>query len=141
MACAWFLPRAVVMKSAQPLFSTKIGARYAQAEGLLSAHSEKTMPLGGLPTVASNLSDPTHCQVAPFFMRMNISFSDVFARNSGGKALSIRRRMAAVAAQAGEKVFKGHIAFARHQQSHGIADRTATAMQAMQLDHALRPVR
>jgi len=44
-------------------------------------------------------------------------------------------------AQAAEKIFKGHIAIAFHQQPHGIADRTASALQAMQLDHAVRPVR
>jgi hypothetical protein len=48
---------------------------------------------------------------------------------------------AAFTAQAAEKVFKGHIAFALHEPPHGIAHRTASAMQAMQLDHALRPVR
>ena len=44
-------------------------------------------------------------------------------------------------AQAAEKIFKGHIAFALNEQPHGIADRTASASQAMQLNHALRPVR
>jgi hypothetical protein len=55
-----------------------------------------------------------------------------------------RRRFNSVtpfAAQAEQKMFKGHIAFALHEQSHGIANRTATAMQAMQLDHAIRPLR
>jgi hypothetical protein len=48
---------------------------------------------------------------------------------------------AAFTAQAAEKIVKGHIALALHQQPHGIADRTAPAVQAMQFDHALRPVR
>ena len=49
--------------------------------------------------------------------------------------------LAAFATKAAEQVFKGHIALAGHQQPHGVADRTAPAMRAMQLDHALRPVR
>ena len=49
--------------------------------------------------------------------------------------------LAAFTAQAAEKIFKAHIALAGNQQPHGIAHRTASAMQAMQLDHALRPVR
>jgi hypothetical protein len=44
-------------------------------------------------------------------------------------------------AQAAEKIFKGHIALAFHQQPHGTADRTASAMQTMQLNHTVRPVR
>jgi hypothetical protein len=48
---------------------------------------------------------------------------------------------AAFAAQAAEEIFKGHIALALYQQPQGIGDRTASAMQAMQLDHALRPIR
>jgi hypothetical protein len=44
-------------------------------------------------------------------------------------------------AQAAEQIFKGHIAVAFDQQPHGVEDRTASAMQAMQLDHALGPVR
>jgi hypothetical protein len=44
-------------------------------------------------------------------------------------------------AQAAQKIFKGHIALAFDQQPYGVADRTASAMQAMQFDHALRPVR
>jgi hypothetical protein len=48
---------------------------------------------------------------------------------------------AAVTAQAAEKILKGHIAVAFDQQPHGVQDRTASAMQAMQLDHALGPVR
>jgi hypothetical protein len=50
-------------------------------------------------------------------------------------------RVAAFTAQAAEQIFEGHIALALHQQPLGISDRTASAMQAMQLDHALRPVR
>jgi hypothetical protein len=48
---------------------------------------------------------------------------------------------AAFAAQAPEKIFKGHIALTSDQQAHGVENRTAPAMQAMQLDYALRPVR
>jgi hypothetical protein len=44
-------------------------------------------------------------------------------------------------AQAAKQIFKGHIALAFYQQAHGVEDRTASAMQAMQLDHALRPIR
>ena len=44
-------------------------------------------------------------------------------------------------AQAAEKIFKAHIALAGNQQPHGIGDRTASAVLAVQLDHALRPVR
>jgi hypothetical protein len=48
---------------------------------------------------------------------------------------------AAFTAQAAKQIFKGHIALAFDQEPHGIADRTASAMQAMQLDNALRPIR
>jgi hypothetical protein len=40
--------------------------------------------------------------------------------------------LAAFTAQAAKKTFEGHIASALHQQPHRIADRTASAMQAMQ---------
>jgi hypothetical protein len=49
--------------------------------------------------------------------------------------------LAAFTAQAAKQIFECHIALASHQQSHGIADRATPAMQAMQLNHALRPVR
>jgi hypothetical protein len=49
--------------------------------------------------------------------------------------------VAALTAQAEEQIFKGHIGLAFDQKPHGIADRTASAMQAMQLDQALWPVR
>ncbi len=51
-------------------------------------------------------------------------------------------RSAVYATQAAKQIFKGHIAVAFDQKPHGIADGTAAStMQAMQLDHALRPVR
>ena len=43
-------------------------------------------------------------------------------------------------AQAAKQVFEGHVALASYQQPHGITDRAASAMQAMQLDDALRPL-
>jgi hypothetical protein len=49
--------------------------------------------------------------------------------------------LAAFTAQAAKKIFEGHIASALHQQPHGVADRTTSAVLAVQLDHALRPVR
>jgi hypothetical protein len=49
--------------------------------------------------------------------------------------------LAAFATEAAQQIFKGHIAIALHQEPHGIADRIATAVLAVQLDHALRPVR
>jgi hypothetical protein len=48
------------------------------------------------------------------------------------------RPSAALAAQPRQQIFKGHVAFAFHQQPHRLADRPAAAMQ---LDHAPRPVR
>jgi hypothetical protein len=49
---------------------------------------------------------------------------------------------AAFTAQAAKQIFKGHIAVAFEQQPHGITDGTAAStMQAVQLDHAFRPVR
>jgi hypothetical protein len=50
-------------------------------------------------------------------------------------------RVAAFTAQAAKQVFEDHVALALDQKSHGVADRTASAMQTMQLDDALRPVR
>jgi hypothetical protein len=44
----------------------------------------------------------------------------------------------AFAAQAQHEIFKGHVAFAFDQQPRAIADRSAAAMQ---LNHAVRPVR
>ena len=50
-------------------------------------------------------------------------------------------RSAVFTTQAAKQIFKGHVAVAFDQQPHGIADRTAAStMQAMQLDHTLRPV-
>jgi hypothetical protein len=48
--------------------------------------------------------------------------------------------VAPLTAQAAKQVFEGHVALASYQQPHGIADRAASAMQAMQLDNALWPV-
>ena len=50
-------------------------------------------------------------------------------------------RVAAFTAQAAKQVFEGDVALALDQKSHGVADRTAQAMQAMQFGHALWPVR
>jgi predicted secreted protein len=47
---------------------------------------------------------------------------------------------AAFTAQAAKQIFKGHITLALYQQAHGTEDSTTSAMQAMQLDHAFRPV-
>src|ERR1041384_5166796 len=88
---AWFLPRGVVMNSAQPPFSSKIGASIAHALGLPSAHSENTMPAGGEPNRLSKLSDPTTCQDDPHFSSICISFSRVRERSNCGKAWSFPR--------------------------------------------------
>jgi hypothetical protein len=89
---AWFDPRGVVMKSAQPLFSARIGRRNPQAAGSASAHSEKTTPAGGEPTSELKLSDPTMCSAEPDLKRIIISFSRVVSRSACGNASSMRRR-------------------------------------------------
>src|SRR6516225_12378097 len=73
MVLAWLLPRGVVMNSAQPLFSARIGRRNPQAAGSASAHSEKTTPAGGEPTSELKLSEPTMCSAAPDLKRIIIS--------------------------------------------------------------------
>jgi hypothetical protein len=48
--------------------------------------------------------------------------------------------LAAFATKAAQQIFKRHITSALNQEPHGVGDRTALAMLAMQLDHAPRPV-
>jgi hypothetical protein len=49
--------------------------------------------------------------------------------------------LAAFTAQASKQIFKRHIALALDQQSHRRESGTPSAMLAMQLDHALWPIR
>jgi hypothetical protein len=86
------MPRGVLMNSAQPLFSSRIGRSMAQARGSASAYSLNTTPAGGEPTRLSKLSDPTSCQLLPWRKRMNISFRKFCSRSFSGNASSMRRR-------------------------------------------------
>jgi hypothetical protein len=49
--------------------------------------------------------------------------------------------LAAFTAQTAKQIFESHIALALDQEPHGRVNATASTARAMQLDHALRPVR
>ena len=101
----------------------------AEAESILNAMGifSSSLPVYGHPTTLSGAE--TRFRSAP----ATTGADGIMTVDDNGTIESFN--------EAAEKIFKGHIAIAFHQQPHGIGDRTASAMQAMQFDHALRPVR